>query len=482
MSLENNIVRDVVNSYGPRQSTPRFGTQNPSEIASFLRSSPTFKNRFVVTEPTLIAKPYDKNGSSTYTSVALNSGSEAGDVNRTDPSTALPMSKVTSPALNVSYQGINYYNLSPFYMKEHDVWLVVIYIPVSIPVGLEIQLCVNDQSTLGSVTNARTFTWSSANDQLALGYNILSCLHVEDSISTNEYGRVGTTYTNEWVNLGTQTDSTVSKSIRIRFRLSVAEATDTDIYFGGIYIAPQGWCKSAIIWSADDVPVSFYNLAIPLIESYGWKTTLNVTSTFAGDPEGNKMSLANVKEVYRNGHEIWGHTRLHDNLDTATLADKTQSLTSARNFWRSQGIHSASKFMAYPFGAYDTETIDLLPTLGYKLATTIIGVNNSPWIPGINPYTISRSNIELDNSWKVDSLLNGIILRGMSTFTYMHEAREGGSNTNVRPAASEFYIDHLKRWCNLVKMYENEGKVIVCTGIEYYKLCGIDPWTDEFAS
>jgi peptidoglycan/xylan/chitin deacetylase (PgdA/CDA1 family) len=136
--------------------------------------------------------------------------------------------------------------------------------------------------------------------------------------------------------------------------------------------------------------------------------------------------------------------------------------------------------MSYVQGDYNADTLTALKSLGYKLSATIVGRFMSPWMAGVNPYTLSRFSAEQANSWHVDTLLNGGILRGQAMFTYMHTPVEGGSTSNTYPGATSFYTDHLKRWCDLVKSHEEANRVIVCTGEEYFKLCGIDPLIDTF--
>lgn len=476
MSLEKTSGRGVTNSYGPRTTKNALPTQTPSEIAGLLRKTPRFKNAFINEYPTLLVRPYDRNGTQLFTSSTLtNGGTETVDTAIIDPTTGSPMSKLTLPNLTTGYQALNYYDRNLGFFEDDDVWLLSVYIPATIQATCNIQLLTTSASSI-SGTNFRTFQFNAS--ALQRGYNVLAMLQVETPIGTTTYGKVGTTVGSNWTDSSLQNKDTAVNSMRMRAIITGGAAGDTVIYFGAIHKAPRCWSKGAVIWSADDVPVSFHDIAIPIIESYGWKTTLNAS---VGLMESTSyISLNQYKELISQGHEVWGHTYNHENLVDATAEDETRVLTISRNFWNSVGIPMAARYMAYPNGAYNDDTITTLKSLGYKLASNVVARYNTPWIPAINPFTISRFSAELQNSWQVDAILNGGILRGQSMFTYMHNAVEGGSHTNEYPGAVSFYGDHLKRWCDLVKSHEEQNRVIVCTGSEYYKLCGVDPLVDSF--
>lgn len=476
MPLEKTSGRGVSNSYGPRTAKNSLPTQVSSEIAAFLRKTPRFDNAFINEYPTLLAKPYDRLGTQLFTSSTLtNGGTEAVDTSIIDPTTGSPMSKLVLPNLTTGYQSLNYYDRNLGFFEEDDVWLLSVYIPAPIQTTCNIQLLTTDDTSIIG-TNIRTFQFTAS--ALQRGYNILAMLQVETAIGASTYGTVGTTMGSNWTDRDFQNKDTAINSMRMRVVITAGAAGDTAIYFGAIHKAPKGWSKGAVIWSADDVPASFHDIAIPIIESYGWKTTLNAS---VGLMESSSyISLNQYKDLMAQGHEVWGHTYNHENLVDATPEDETRVLTISRNFWNGVGIPTAARYMAYPQGSYNDDTITVLKSLNYKLGSTVEGRYNIPWIPAINPFTISRFTAERQNSWQVDAILNGGILRGQCMFTYMHTAVEGGSHTNQYPGIVSFYADHLKRWCDLVKSHEEQNRVIVCTASEYYKLCGVDPLVDAF--
>lgn len=437
-------------------------------------------NKLINVYPTLRAAPYAGNDDQSYTTfnATADVATIAIDTTVIDPSTGRAMAKVTIPTGSTLTPSIDYLDLTPWQMQSNDVWMLSVYLPNRLSGSLNVQMLVTDGSTFAGV-EYRLYTFTG--DMLQKGFNLLTCMHVEDLVGASEYGRVATTSRKAWQNNGSQSASTLARSIRVRAGVIGAQGTDTIVYFGGIHTAPAGWAKGAVMWMADDVPNSFYELAIPVIESYGWKCTLANTSTYSSDPGVTYMPMAAVRDCNSRGHEIWGHLRRHEDMDATTTDQKTRSLKSAADFWKSIGINTASQYMAWPFGRINDEAITIAKAQGYKIAASIRGDGMNPLIAGTNPYYINRYSIEVENSWHVDSMINGTALRGVGLITYAHNAIAGGAESDVYPGAVSFYVDHLKRWCDLAASLEDQSKLVVTTPLEYFRMCGINPETHQFA-
>lgn len=481
MSLEKLPVRGVQSSYGSRGKLPVRPTSFVSNEIHKLRSPNFLSNQLINTYPTLRAAPFSGGDTNTYTAVNPSGvgAAIALDPDTVDLATGRAMAKVTIPATNVAYQSIDWFdNLTPWYMDPNDVWMMSVYLPERLSGGYNIQLLVTDEASMGG-GNFRTITFTG--DQLQQGYNLLTCLHVEELTGGTEYGVVKTTRRSAWSDSGTYNHTKAAKSLRFRIKLNSSQGTETIVYLGGIFTAPAGWAKGAVMWMADDVPDSFVDLCIPIIESFGWKTALAVTSTYASDPGTTYASIATIREQHARGHEIWSHLRRHEDMTAITTDEKTRALHNAAQFWKAVGIPSAAHFLAWPFGNFDAESITLAKAEDYKLGLSIYGDGINPLVAGCNPFYINRFSPEISNSWQVDTMINGCTLRGQGLLFYMHGAIAGGSDTNTYPGSTSFYVDHFKRWCDLTANLESQGKLVVTTPLEYLKLCGIDPYTDIFA-
>lgn len=479
MPLEKLPVRGVQSSYGIRGKLPVRPTSFVSNEIYKLRSTNFQSNQLINTYPTLVVAPYSGGNTQTYTAFNSSGGSTITMAeDQIDAATGRVMAKVTIPALSSASSSIDYLDLPVFQMEPDDIWMVSCYLPNRLNGNINVRILVTDQAVF-SGGNYREYIFTG--DRLQQGFNLLSVLHVEDLVDSNTYGRVGTTRRTAWRNLGTNNDNSKSRSIRIQCNVIGGTANDTDIYLGSVLKAPAGWAKGAMMWMVDDTPTSFYDLALPIIESFGWKCTFAIVTTYASDPGATYMGLDEVRDVHARGHEIWSHLRRHEDMSAITTAEKTRAIKNAAQYFRANGFSTAGNFLAWPFGRFDAEAITLAKAENIKLAASIRGDEINPLIAGCNPFYLNRFTVEIENSWQIDTMLNGAIKRGQGALTYMHNAVAGGSNTDTYPGEISFYVDHLKRWCELIAQKELAGECIVTTPLEYLKLCGIDPYTDTLA-
>lgn len=172
--------------------------------------------------------------------------------------------------------------------------------------------------------------------------------------------------------------------------------------------------------------------------------------------------------------------RRHENMVTATDAEKDRALRASRDFWLSRGMPNTAKYAAWPFGQYNSASITKAKNEGYKLIRAV----NDGWanalVPAINPYHLRSFDAETNNSWHVDTMMNGACLSGRSFWMHMHNAIQGGAGINTFPGVTQFYVEHMRRWCDLAKSHEQAGRAVVVTGLEYFNLCGVNPATDTF--
>lgn len=437
-------------------------------------------NTLIKTLPTRVAKPYDNLEVVSYSSA--DSTVSLGD-DKYDPSAGLPMAKVTIPSGNTAWHTVTYEDVPAIEMDDFDVWMTSVYVP-DIKSTIEVEIQISPGPVIGG--DYRTFAFTVADRQINRGYNLLTCLHNESKIFLTQYNVFRTHIRQNWDDVGTATKDDSVRSIAVRCRTVTAEAADTEVYLGNVFTAPQGWAKGVVCWAADDVQESFIDLAGPVIESYGWKYNLSITSMYAADPPGNPPGanghapISRIFEVKNKGHEIWGHCRRHENMDTEDTAGKTKAIIQANAYWRGIGIESASRFMSWPGGNFDDEAISIVKNDNMLLAASVSGDEINPYMVGVNPYNLNRFSIDRANSWQIDTQINGCALRGTMIFAYGHGVLQGAPDDNVSPGPNRIYVEHLKRWCDRVKEYEEDGKLVVTTPLRYLRMCGIDPDTHNF--
>ena len=83
------------------------------------------------------------------------------------------------------------------------------------------------------------------------------------------------------------------------------------------------------------------------------------------------MDLAQLRAMVRAGMEVGGHGADHVWLDSLSRADQTHEIERTAAFLaRVHGHRPAGWVMCYPFGAYNADTLDLLPDAGCALGLT----------------------------------------------------------------------------------------------------------------
>lgn len=438
------------------------------------------KNKLIRINPVRVGIPYNRdNSAGTSNTVVRDLTVIAFDGQKVSPVDGLSTVKFTIPANVSSYQELHWDGLSQSFSMEDDaVWIIPFYASRVGTIGTNVQLMISNTSAIAGVEYRM---YSIPSSMIIEGWNILTIKHHEVHVAAAGYGVVGTTTFGAWQHPGSVTKDSTIQSVRLRIRNTTPDASAFDCWVGGVYRAPAGWCKSAIVIGFDDVPQTILDDIIPLVESYGWRATLNVTSQYAADPQGAYIHIDEIRDLESRGHEIWGHTRRHENMVTSADSDKDRALRAARDFWLSRGMPVPAKCAAWPFGQYDDTAITKAKNEGYRLFRSggVDGWLNS-WIPATNQYRVRSFNAETNNSWHVDTMMNGACLAGRAFWTHMHNPVAGGASINTFPGVTQFYIDHFKRWLDLAKSHEQAGKAAVVTGLQYFDLCGVNPLEDNF--
>lgn len=465
-------LREAIQAVG-YETSPGGGVRNSLGELLWRRG----RNQFVKRQPTVVAVPANFDGEAQFTPITV------GDATVTvsdipDPQTGRLCAKVTAPADQTSqYNGCHWSSTTEIHPEEGGVWILRFYCPHTVEmwpgttVRPRIDLVVSDDPAIPTSRRRRV----TVLHHVHRGWNTLHIRNVEHQLGTNEYGAVKTNASYEWTAAGGMTPETVVNACRVTIMMGNGDVLPAPAEFliGAVQYAAPGDIMGAVILAADDVPMSFYDIAMPIIESYGWTGVLNITSSYLSPPTHTSMNDEQLIDAVNRGWEVWGHTDRHQNMFNAV--DKVAPLKTARDMFRMRGMYDAAQFMAWPFGATDPDAINAAKSLGYRLAAGTAGRVSSNLAPALQyPYRLPRYNVEQTNSWLADTMINGAILRGELLHTYMHACVPGGAGIDTRPGASAFYADHLIRWCELIKSHEEAGRCAVLTGSDYYKFAGID--------
>ena len=154
--------------------------------------------------------------------------------------------------------------------------------------------------------------------------------------------------------------------------------------------------KKSVVITIDDGWRSAYEIALPILNQYGYPATLFVyTDLIVGSQKTLSWDL--IQEMSKNGLDIQGHTKTHRNL---TLMNKKESFKEYFEATENELSKSTSlikskvgkdiKYLAYPDGETNHLVIELLKKKGYLGAFTAKRGGN-PFF--IHNYRINRSMI-----------------------------------------------------------------------------------------
>jgi peptidoglycan-N-acetylglucosamine deacetylase len=149
-----------------------------------------------------------------------------------------------------------------------------------------------------------------------------------------------------------------------------------------------GGKPKALILSFDDGPTADRRL-IKLMNQYDLKGTFHLNSNKFG--EANYVTKAEIKTLYA-GHEVSVHSANHPNLPDIKKIDVISELLEDRKALEKL-VGYPVRGMAYPFGNYNDEVIDVVKDLNIEYARTVedsyhfaIPKNFLKWEPTVHQF------------------------------------------------------------------------------------------------
>lgn len=130
--------------------------------------------------------------------------------------------------------------------------------------------------------------------------------------------------------------------------------------------------RSAIL-SFDDGYRDFYTDVFPILKKYQIKAVAYIVPNFLG--RSNNLTTWQLKEIAKSGLvEIGAHTMDHTYLKGLSLKRATYEVEESKKYLENLlGIKVVS--FAYPYGAFDNETIGIVKKAGFTSAvTTVSGI------------------------------------------------------------------------------------------------------------
>lgn len=125
-----------------------------------------------------------------------------------------------------------------------------------------------------------------------------------------------------------------------------------------------------ILLTFDDNSNDFYPHAYPVLDKYGMKATQFTVSNWV-DGSWN-MTSSEITTVMDNGIDIQNHTVSHPFLNQMSYDKQYAEINDATAALKTLTGKTTNVF-AYPYGAYNTDTINVLKNLQFDGAFTVAG-------------------------------------------------------------------------------------------------------------
>jgi peptidoglycan/xylan/chitin deacetylase (PgdA/CDA1 family) len=153
--------------------------------------------------------------------------------------------------------------------------------------------------------------------------------------------------------------------------------------------------EKSVVLTFDDGWRSFYTVAFPILQKYGFASTLFVYTDFIG---GNvALSWDQITELHRNGVDIQCHTKTHRNLAELKKDESfreyfesvKEEITCSTQLIETK-LNKQCRYLAYPYGETSPLVISFLKKSGYRAAFTADRGSN-PFF--VNNFEIHRAMI-----------------------------------------------------------------------------------------
>lgn len=121
---------------------------------------------------------------------------------------------------------------------------------------------------------------------------------------------------------------------------------------------------NAVVITFDDGYDDNYYFAYPILKEMGFKATIFVITSKIDQPL--YLSTAQLKELDKSGMSIESHTVNHPELVKLSYNEQLFELSRSKTALESI-LGKNIKYLSYPFGGYNTDTVRIAEDLNYKM-------------------------------------------------------------------------------------------------------------------
>jgi len=154
--------------------------------------------------------------------------------------------------------------------------------------------------------------------------------------------------------------------------------TSIDLYqFYGALARGDKLPAKPIVVTFDDGYGDLHEYAFPLMQKYNFTGTIFMITDFTDAQKSEYIVWAKALEMARAGWRLESHTKNHPSLEGQSLEFQRDQLKGSMDVLK-KNLGYTPRFLAYPYGKFDQNSIKILQEVGYWGAvTTNIGSKHS---------------------------------------------------------------------------------------------------------
>lgn len=161
---------------------------------------------------------------------------------------------------------------------------------------------------------------------------------------------------------GIETDATLSEIVEIHIAYFAGSEDGRDLLFDDLHLIsrPEDGLVSLQFAGGDE---STYTEALPVLEEYDYPATAFVPTALVrerADHDGDHLTERQLEELADAGWTIGSHTANGQLLTDRTPDEQAAQLTDARAWLENAGYADGARYVSYPTGRYDDDSLRLV--------------------------------------------------------------------------------------------------------------------------
>ncbi len=203
------------------------------------------------------------------------------------------------------------------------------------------------------------------------------------------------------------------------------------------------FATGAVTFRFDDGLKEQYTNAAPILDAAGFKGEFYIiTHQIFDNGYTGYMSKTQVQDLFARGHEIGAHTQTHPHLTTLSAAQQQQEISGSRQDLLGWNVGAVLSF-SYPFGEYDSSTIQIVKDAGFSSAVATI----SGYVtPSSDHYQLEYQELKSDTTLaQVQAWVNTAAQNHQWLILTFHNVKTGGDAYDITPALFQNIVTYVKQ-------------------------------------